>query len=212
MSEPWDLALFDDLGDDEAVRVDAQALATAATHQLDEHSWISHARGFVLGHHALLGQLSAIDGWEQRRRWMYNRVVDEPRLTNEFRDISHAPLMLRDVGTALSAHCGVAYDGIWMNWYRDHRDSTSWHADRPANVPEAAVVPVVSLGDTRRFLIRPVGGGPSITFVAEGGDVLIMHGRCQRDWQHCVPKQKRPASARMSLNFSSVAQAMSNAS
>jgi alkylated DNA repair dioxygenase AlkB len=33
-----------------------------------------------------------------------------------------------------------------------------------------------------------------------------MKGRCQRDWQHCVPKQKALAGPRMSLNFSSVTQ------
>jgi alkylated DNA repair dioxygenase AlkB len=33
-----------------------------------------------------------------------------------------------------------------------------------------------------------------------------MQGRCQRDWQHCVPKQKTAAGARMSLNFSSITQ------
>ena len=93
-----------------------------------------------------------------------------------------------------------------MNWYRDNRDSTSWHADRPANTPATAIVPVLSLGATRRFLIRPYGGGPSTAFTPAGGDVLIMRGRCQRDWQHSIPKQQKPAKSRMSLNFSSTEQ------
>jgi alkylated DNA repair dioxygenase AlkB len=124
---------------------------------------------------------------------------------------------LVEVAAALSEYCGVPYDGIWMNWYRDHRDSTSWHADRPANVPATAIVPVLSLGATRRFLIRPNAGGrshpPSLrspqrtTFIPAGGDVLIMRGRCQRDWVHSVPKQQSPAGPRMSVNFSSSTQA-----
>jgi hypothetical protein len=104
-------------------------------------------------------------------------------------------------------YCGVTYDALWMNWYRDHRDSTSWHADRPANVPETAIVPVLSLGATRRFLIRPNAGGRSRTFIPAGGDALIMQGRCQRDWQHSVPKQQTPAGPRISVNFSSTTQA-----
>ena len=79
----------------------------------------------------------------------------------------------------MSDYCGVPYDGLWMNWYRDHRDSTSWHADRPASLQQTAIVPVLSLGATRRFLIRPNSGGPSTTFIPVGGDVLIMRGRCQ---------------------------------
>ena len=111
-----------------------------------------------------------------------------------------------DIADALSDYCGVRYDRIWMNWYRDNRDSTSWHADRPANVPATADVPVLSLGAPRRFLIRPYGGGPSTSFAPLAGDVLIMRGRCQRDWQHSVPKQQTPAGARISLNFSSSEQ------
>ena len=43
-------------------------------------------------------------------------------------------------------------------------------------------------------------------FVPAGGDLIIMQGRCQRDWQHCAPKQQTPAGPRMSLNYTSTAQ------
>ena len=53
---------------------------------------------------------------------------------------------------------------------------------------------------------RPEGGGPSTAVVAHGGDLVVMGGRCQKDYQHSVPKQKQkqkqPAGARLSLNFS----------
>ena len=35
-----------------------------------------------------------------------------------------------------------------------------------------------------------------------GGDLIVMGGRCQKDYRHMVPKQKKPAGARLSLNFS----------
>jgi alkylated DNA repair dioxygenase AlkB len=189
--------------------INVEALDTAAEHRLDDHSSITLMRGFVTGHEALLEELSSLAGWEQRQRWMYDRRVDEPRLTNEYRELAQAPPILVDIAAGLSEYCGVPYDGLWMNWYRDHTDSTGWHADRPANMPPTAVVPILTLGATRRFLIRPAGGGKSTAFMPEGGDVLIMRGRCQRDWQHCIPKQRRPAGARMSLNFSSSLQAAS---
>jgi len=80
-------------------------------------------------------QLSFLEGWEQRRRWMYDRKVDEPRLTHEYQDLTVAPPLLTEIAAVLSDYCNVPYDGIWMNWYRDNRDSTAWHADRPANLP-----------------------------------------------------------------------------
>jgi alkylated DNA repair dioxygenase AlkB len=100
----------------------------------------------------------------------------------------------------------VPYDRVWMNWYRDHHDGTGWHADRPAHKAPTAIVPVLSLGAARRFQIRPIGGGPSTVFTPAGGDLIVMQGRCQREWQHCVPKQKAAAGPRMSLNFSSITQ------
>jgi alkylated DNA repair dioxygenase AlkB len=206
MSQIYEPSLFDDDQQFEQPAINFDAFGTATDHWLDDHSWITHVHGLVTGHAELMRQLSQLPGWEQRHRWMYDRVVDEPRLTHEYRDLAAAPAFLVDLANAFSDYCAVPYDRIWMNWYRDNRDSTSWHADRPVNTLATAAVPVLTLGATRRFLIRPYGGGRSIAFTPLGGDVLIMRGRCQRDWQHSVPKQQRPAASRMSLNFSSVQQ------
>ena len=206
MTQIHEPSLFDDEQQLEPPTINVQAFDTATEHRLDDHSRITHVHGLVSGHHELMHQLSNLHGWEQRRRWMYDRVVDEPRLTHEYSDLAIAPAFLVSIADALSDYCEVRYDRIWLNWYRDNRDSTSWHADRPANTPETATIPVLSLGAPRRFLIRPYGGGRSTAFTPRGGDVLIMRGRCQRDWQHSVPKQQKPAASRMSLNFSSSEQ------
>jgi alkylated DNA repair dioxygenase AlkB len=63
-------------------------------------------------------------------------------------------------------------------------------------------VAIVSLGATRRFLLRPrVGGGASMAFDVRAGDLLVMGGSCQRTWQHCVPKTARAVGPRMSVTF-----------
>ncbi|BBY24793.1 alpha-ketoglutarate-dependent dioxygenase AlkB [Mycobacterium stomatepiae] len=205
MTRAYQATLFDD---DETLTsaVDIAAFENATEHRLDEQSWITHVPGFLTGHMRLVDELATLDVWEQRQRWMYDRMVDEPRLTGEYADLTAAPALLAGLAATLGERLGVPYDRIWMNWYRDHHDGTGWHADRPANQVPTAIVPVLSLGPPRRFLLRPIGGGPSTVFTPAGGDLIIMQGRCQRDWQHCVPKQKTPAGARISLNFSSVTQ------
>jgi alkylated DNA repair dioxygenase AlkB len=205
MTYAYQLSLFDD---DEAdtPAIHTAGFESATEHRLDEHSWITHVPGFLTGHHRLLADLATLDVWEQRQRWMFDRRVEEPRLTGEYVDLSAAPRLLAELAGTLGERLGVPYDRIWMNWYRDNHDGTGWHADRPANKATTAVIPVLSLGAPRRFLVRPFGGGSSTVFTPAGGDLIIMQGRCQRDWQHCVPKQKAPAGARMSLNFSSVTQ------
>jgi alkylated DNA repair dioxygenase AlkB len=185
-----------------------RSFATAHRVQLDATSWIEHVPGWLQGGDALFDSLAADAGWEQRDRWMINRMVREPRLTAEYTDLADAPdPFLHTITAVLSEHYGVPYDGLWMNFYRDHRDSTGWHGDWPTCKRDLCTVPVLSLGAARRFLIRPREGGKSIGFTPAAGDLIVMGGRCQRDWRHCVPKQTATAGPRISVNFSSRLQA-----
>jgi alkylated DNA repair dioxygenase AlkB len=189
-----------------AVGVDS-AFSGVTRIQLDDTSWIDHVHGWLAGDQVLMELLMAEAAWEQRSRWMYTRELEEPRLTAEYPVIAEAPQpVLHHIAGALAAHYDRTFTRLWMNWYRDHNDGTGWHADRPANKLPDTVIPVLSLGASRRFLIRPTAGGPSTTVVTHGGDLVVMGGRCQRDYQHCVPKRRSAAGARLSLNFSAVHQ------
>jgi alkylated DNA repair dioxygenase AlkB len=180
-----------------------EKFAAATRIQLDDTSWVDHVPGWLAGDTELAEMLMQQAGWEQRSRWMYTRVVEEPRLTAEYPVIADAPQpVLHYLTEALSAHYQRPYTRLWMNWYRDNNDGTGWHADRPQNKLAEAVIPVLSLGATRRFLIRPASGGASTPIVTHGGDLVVMGGRSQKDYVHSVPKQKQPAGARLSLNFS----------
>ncbi|HEX8007426.1 MAG TPA: hypothetical protein VF482_13455 [Trebonia sp.] len=89
----------------------------------------------------------------------------EPRLTAEYNDLTDAPdLALRAAAARLTSGYGVSYDGLWINFYRDHEDSTGWHGDWPTCKRPVCTVPVLSLGAPRRFLIKPRPGGRSIGF------------------------------------------------
>jgi alkylated DNA repair dioxygenase AlkB len=176
---------------------------------LDETSWVEFVPGWLPDAEALFAALLTGADWEQRDRWMINRTVTEPRLTAEYNDLHAAPdERLRAAATALSAHYGVPYDGLWINYYRDHRDSTGWHGDWPTCKRAECVVPVLTLGATRRFLLKPREGGRSRVMTPAAGDLIVMGGRCQRDWRHSVPKQTTPSGPRVSVNFSSRFQAV----
>ena len=185
-----------------------ETFATATRIQLDDTSWVEHVQGWLAGDAELMELLMNQASWEQRSRWMYTRMVAEPRLTAEYPVIADAPQpVLHYLTEVLSAHYGYPYARLWMNWYRDNSDGTGWHADRPQNKLDETVIPVLSLGATRRFLIRPEGGGPSTAIVTHGGDLVVMGGRSQKDYQHSVPRQKQYAGARLSLNFSTAVAA-----
>lgn len=170
---------------------------------LDAGSSVTHIPGWLHDHRGLFELLTTAAQWEQRKRWMFTQMVEEPRLTAEYPALTAAPRQLQVIAEALSAHYAISYDSAWLNLYRDHRDSTSWHADRPAARCASATVPVLSLGATRRFVIRPRRGGANTSFVVEAGDLIVMRGRCQRDWLHAVPKEPHARGARISVNFGS---------
>ena len=170
--------------------------------ELDATSWVEQVPGWLRAGGALFDELMTPAPWEQRYRYIYDRRVIEPRLTAEYQDVNAAPQqLLRTVTETLAQHYGVAYGYLWLNLYRTHRDSTSWHGDPIGKIQPTSTVPVLSLGATRRFLIRPAQGGKSVSLAVASGDLIVMGGRSQRDWRHSVPKQASPAGPRISVNF-----------
>jgi alkylated DNA repair dioxygenase AlkB len=170
---------------------------------LDASSWLDYQPGWVGGSDDLLAELVGGMAWSQRRRMMYDREVDEPRLTARWAAGSDEalPSPLEAMRRLLSRRYGVEFDSVGLNLYRDGSDSVAWHGDRIDPVIAEPVVALVSLGDARRFLIRPRWArGSSRSFALGHGDLLVTGGRFQREWQHSVPKAAS-AGARMSLAF-----------
>jgi alkylated DNA repair dioxygenase AlkB len=170
---------------------------------LDPGSWVDHAPSWVQGSQVLFQQILQTRSWGQRTRWMYERKVQEPRLTDLWVLSSGArlePPLIEDLRRALSARYRVQFDSVGFNWYRDGKDSVAWHRDRIRREVVEPIVALVSLGDPRKFLIRPRGGGPSRGYSLGRGDLFVTGGLTQRLWDHSVPKVAH-AGPRISLAF-----------
>ena len=171
--------------------------------QLDERSWLDVAPSWYPGHAELFELLLRAAPWQQRERWMYEQQVLEPRLVASWSrdELASLPEELASIRTSVSARYGVDFDSVLVNLYRDGRDGVAWHGDTVRKrLPEAIVV-TVGLGERRRFLLRPGDHGPATLTLRTGeGDLVVMGGRCQTDWQHTVPKEAH-AGARMSVTL-----------
>jgi alkylated DNA repair dioxygenase AlkB len=171
--------------------------------QLDADSWVDHCPGWMSGSDRAFEELLRNVTWSQRRRRMYDRVVDEPRLTSWQRideETVVAYQWLEDARAALSEKYEVRFDSLGINLYRDGADSVAWHRDRiPLEIVDP-VVALVSLGEPRTFLLRPHGGGRSRAFRLGHGDLLVTGGQTQRRFEHSVPKVKT-SGPRMSIAF-----------
>ncbi len=178
-------------------------LSTLNRIELDPSSWVDYAPGWVTGSDELFGQILASRNWGQRSRRMYEQRVKEPRLTAPWRVGSGEPLepaVIDEMRIFLSEHYGVEFDSVGFNLYRDGRDSVAWHGDRIKKEIEEPIVALVSVGEPRKFLMRPKGGGGARSFMLSRGDLFVTGGLAQREWEHSVPKVAA-AGPRISLAF-----------
>lgn len=156
---------------------------------LDDECWVDIARGWLLGGDTLVEQLVREVPWRQNRRAMYDRIVDEPRLSKWYRaDDSFPHPVLRAARAALTTRYQVHLSGVGLNYYRTGRDSVAWHRDTELRNLDRTLVAIVTLGAARPFLVRPYGGGSSHDIHPGSGDLLVMGGRAQAKWEHSVPK------------------------
>jgi alkylated DNA repair dioxygenase AlkB len=158
--------------------------------ELDGTAWVEVRRGWLLGADTMCEELIRDIPWGQHRRRMYTRVVDEPRLTwregGEGSQPSHPGLKM--VAASLEKMYHVPLVGPGLNYYRDGHDSVAFHGDRELRQLNDTIVAIVTLGATRPFLLRPLGGGRSRDFRPGSGDLLVMGGACQALFEHSVPK------------------------
>lgn len=170
---------------------------------LDDRSWLDIAPAWLPGHAELFDLLHETAPWQQRERHMYDKRVLEPRLVAAWSgpELDSLPEQLEDVRQAVSDRYGVNFDSVLVNLYRDGRDGVAWHGDTVRKRLPDTVVVTVGLGERRRFLLRQGTSGPAThEFESGKGDLIVMGGRCQHDWQHTVPKSVR-AGARMSVTM-----------
>lgn len=168
---------------------------------LDDMAWIDVVRGWIGGSGSLFDDLRRTVRWRQDRRSMWDREVDVPRLTVRFDGEQDPPVMARVMARALTRRYGHTFDRLSASLYRDGNDSVAWHRDRGVRDSDDAAVAIVSLGGPRTLAVRPLGGGPAVASVTFGwGDLLVMGGTSNRDYEHAVPKCAH-AEPRIALMF-----------
>lgn len=155
--------------------------------------------------------------WKQRPITMFGREVMQPRLTCLYGDegvryrYSGKTMFaatwidaLKQLSDRLNQILGVRFNSVLCNRYRDGQDSMGWHSD---NEPELGLNPViasVSLGERRRFRVKPRAqksrqGEKSrpLSLALDHGSLLIMSGDLQHHWLHELPKVSGKAALRV---------------
>jgi alkylated DNA repair dioxygenase AlkB len=167
---------------------------------LDHEAWLDLAPGWLADHARLFDELERGLAWRHERRRMYDRMVDVPRLLAGVCTDGPGQPLIEAMRVALSARYGEDFVRTSAALYRDGHDSVAWHGDTTARDMETAIVATVSLGEPRRFLLRPTDGGTARAFPLGRGNLVVMGGTCQRTWRHAIPKLPA-AGPRIALMF-----------
>lgn len=152
--------------------------------------------------------------WRQYTIRLFGRELPQPRLTawcsdpgTEYRysGICLGPAAwhpaLDALRRRLDEQIGSGFNCVLANAYRDGQDAMGWHSDDEPELGGQPLIASVSLGQPRTMRIRPRGGGPSRAILLEHGSLLVMSGRSQADWQHAIPRSRKPLGLRVNLTF-----------
>lgn len=161
--------------------------------------------------------------WQQSRINLAGKSVAIPRLEAWYGDpgaryqysgksyepLPFTPLLCR-IKTQLehtiareTSLSGITFNSVLLNCYRDGQDSVGWHADDEPELGKRPVIGSVSLGDSRRFLMRRKRKREMERreLLLSSGSLLVMAGDTQANWLHSVPKTRKPVGARINLTF-----------
>lgn len=152
--------------------------------------------------------------WRRESIVLFGRTVPQPRLTAWYGDpdavYSYSGLrmtprvwhpLLAELRRRLETRLECRFNSVLANAYRDGQDSMGWHADDEPELGPRPLIASLSLGEERRFCLRPRGGGPLHSLMLGNGSLLVMRGRSQEQYRHALPRTARAAGLRINLTY-----------
>src|SRR5688500_12529800 len=182
----------------ESAHVDREASVERL--ELGGGAWVDVARGWMVGAEELYDHLLATVAWQTSQLFRYDHVVEERRLGASWRSGTPLPHpALAEATRVLQHRYRAQFDGFGMIQYRDGTDGQAFHRDTDMRWLDDTVIAILTLGAQRPWLLRPrtakfeygPGRGATHDLAPGPGDLIVMGGRCQADWQHSVEYQRR---------------------
>lgn len=170
--------------------------ATVHRIQLDDTSWVDLWRQWLLGAETLYESLRTTVNWRTTKLFRYEQTVEERRLGSSWRRGTALPHpAVAEITRWQQRRYRVEFEGFSMIHYRDGNDGQGFHRDTDMRWLDDTIIGVLTLGATRPWLLRPRGNrfsdglaqGATHDLLPASGDLLVMGGRCQADWEHSVP-------------------------
>ena len=155
--------------------------------------------------------------WQQDSIQLFGNIHPLPRLTAWYgdlgRDYRYSGISMRalpwspsilEIKNVVELKCGIKFNSVLLNLYRDGRDGVAWHSDDEIELGTNPIIASVSLGQERFFKLRHKLSRKVIKTLLPNGSMLLMRGPCQHLWEHEVPKSARQLGPRINLTFRNI--------
>jgi alkylated DNA repair dioxygenase AlkB len=143
-----------------------------------------------------------------------NKTITTPRYTTVYGSdegpsqlqqfpIEPIPEYLKPLLAAVEKTTGSHFNMIMCNLYLDPSHSISWHSDDEHFLGPNPCIASLTIGGSREFFLREKADHKNkVKFTLANGDLLVMKGRTQHDWDHSIPKRTNQAmKPRINLTF-----------
>jgi len=164
---------------------------------------------------ALFAELRDSIEWESHRIRLFGREVDSPRLSSWIGDEGAAytysgtrfephpwPSALADIRGRLARELDCGFNSVLVNLYRSGSDYMGWHSDNEAALGPHPIIASLSLGATRRFVLKQrLEPSRKLELPLAHGSLLVMRGDTQANYRHSLPRTARPVGERINLTF-----------
>ena len=161
---------------------------------------------------SVLARLIAETDWRAESITLWGRQVAQPRLSAWHGEKGYTysglalapqpftPLQLQ-LKAAIEEVTGKRFNSVLLNYYRDGQDSMGMHSDDEAELGPAPAIASLSLGETRRFILKHKRTGERLGVDLASGSLLLMAGATQANWLHGINKSARELGPRVNLTF-----------
>uniref|UniRef100_A0A6C0CAB3 Fe2OG dioxygenase domain-containing protein n=1 Tax=viral metagenome TaxID=1070528 RepID=A0A6C0CAB3_9ZZZZ len=169
-------------------------------HNLTDGGQVVHVKNFIKNPTNLFNELKSNAEWEKFTYKVYDKKVQSPRLMAIIYFDDTTLTLLDAVRLRVEKVMKLKFKYAVLNYYKDGNDYISYHADR--EVPDGTVVVSISLGATRRFILKhKYDKKIKYIFLPENGDLLVMNDvAIKKMYKHSVPKMAN-VGARISVTL-----------
>ena len=95
----------------------------------------------------------------------------------------------------------TTFNSCLLNYYPSGTDGMGYHADDEKELGAQPIIASLSLGATRKFVLKHKKTQDKVELHLESGQLVVMHGDTQKFWKHTITKTKTVAAGRISLTF-----------